>query len=241
MKKFVTTACLLLTAFLVFAQQKTVNDANAEVRNVKNFQGISVSGGIDLYISSGEEAVAVSAATTEFRDQIKTEVENGVLKIWYDGSRFKDIFKKGGTNMKLKAYVSYKVLNSLKATGGCDINCTDAIKTQKLTMHLTGGCDFKGTVNVESLEVEQSGGCDVKISGTASNVKVRASGGCDFKGFDLTTDVCDVHASGASDIEITANKEVVANATGASDVRYKGTAVVKDIHSSGASSIQHRS
>ncbi len=88
--------------------QKTIYDANAETRSVKGYKAIRVSHGIDLHISYGEEMVAVSAKDTEFRDRIKTEVENGVLKIWYEWKEGKNILM--ASNKALKAYVSYKQL-----------------------------------------------------------------------------------------------------------------------------------
>ena len=75
-----------LVCLSFFSQaQKIINDPNAEARKLNgSFEGISVGGGIDLYLSMGDEAVAISASKTEYRDRIKTEIENGVLKIWYD-------------------------------------------------------------------------------------------------------------------------------------------------------------
>jgi len=76
---------ILFTSFIIAASaQKTINDANAEKRNVSGFHAIEVSGGIDLYLSQGDEAVAVSASKDEYRAKIKTEVKDGVLKIWFD-------------------------------------------------------------------------------------------------------------------------------------------------------------
>jgi hypothetical protein len=75
------------------------------------------------------------------------------------------------------------------------------------------------------------------VTGSASELGVKASGASDFKGFDFVTDICDAHASGASDIKITVNKELSAHASGASDVRYKGDGVVRDLKTSGASSV----
>jgi Putative auto-transporter adhesin, head GIN domain len=69
---------------------------------------------------------------------------------------------------------------------------------------------------------------------------VEASGASDFKGYDLAIDNCKVSASGASDINITVNKELNVSASGASDVFYKGTCVIKEMRSSGASSIGKR-
>ena len=71
--------------------QKTINDPNVEKRTVSSFHGIDVGTGIELMLTEGStEALAVSAAKTEFRDKIATQVENGVLKIYGDtGSKFK--------------------------------------------------------------------------------------------------------------------------------------------------------
>ena len=54
----------MLLAILAFTAgaQKVVNDPNAEKREVKGFHAIEVGGGIDLYLSQGNEAVAVSAS-----------------------------------------------------------------------------------------------------------------------------------------------------------------------------------
>jgi hypothetical protein len=70
---------------------------------------------------------------------------------------------------------------------------------------------------------------------------VDASGGSDFKGYDLVAEVCELEASGASDIEITANREISARASGASDILYRGKPAVKEAKSSGASSVRSRS
>jgi hypothetical protein len=236
MKKLFFLFCLLLTAGLIFAQ-KTINDPNAELRQVGSFSGISVSGGIDLYLSSGNEAVAVSASKPEYRDRIKTEIDNGVLKIWYDSKW--GVSMSGNKN--LKAYVSYKSLNALSGSGGSDINVDGTIAGNELTLRISGGSDFKGTVDVSKLIVRQSGGSDVRISGKASTLDVDASGGSDFKGYDLAAEVCQLEASGASDIEVTANREVSARASGASDITYRGKPAVKEAKSSGASSVRNRS
>ena len=85
MQKFV----IALTLFFLSAgakAQTTLYDPNADLRSVKDFHGINVSGGIDLYLTSGDEAVAVSASEVKFRDKIKTEVVNGILRIWFDKS-----------------------------------------------------------------------------------------------------------------------------------------------------------
>jgi hypothetical protein len=220
----------------VIVAQKIIYDANAVVREGKGYNGISVSDGIDLYISYGDEAIAVSASETKYRDKIKTVVENGVLKIWYEDNKFLFNAKKD-----LKAYVSFKNLKSLSASGGSDIIVEGSIKSEKLKIDISGGCDFKGRVEVVQLNINQSGGSDININGTAKNVSIEASGGSDFNGYNLITDYCEAEANGGSDIEITANKEISARASGASDITYKGNASLKESKASGASSVSKHS
>jgi hypothetical protein len=218
--------------FLTAPAQKTVYDANAEKRNVAGFHVIEVSGGIDLFLSQGEEAVAVSASKTEYRDKIITEVKDGVLKIRFD---WKSNVKMDWGNHKLKAYVSVKKLDRLNASGGTDISIDGILKATKLDMHISGGSDFKGKVESDDLDIQASGGSDVSISGKAAKLTIDVSGGSDFSGYDLASDICNVEASGGSDVYVTVNKELSASASGGSDVYYKGTGMIRDLKTSGSS------
>ena len=158
-----------MCAGFVFAQ-KTIYDANAVLREGKGYNAINVSGGIDLYISYGDEAIAVSASESKYRDKIKTVVEDGVLKIWYEDNKLSWNDRKN-----LKAYVSFKTLKSLNASGGSDILVEGSIKSDQLKIDISGGCDFKGRVDVNDLDIDQSGGSDVDISGVAKKVLISAN------------------------------------------------------------------
>lgn len=228
--------CLFLIAGIIpaYAQKEFVVDANAEVRTLNaSFNAIKVSGGIDLYLSqSEEEAVAVSAAETRFRDAIKAVVENGTLRIYFDGDRGWST-----RNKKMRAYVSFKNIEKLQASGACDVRVSGEIAVSSLDMEMSGASDFTGKVKVSTLRLDLSGASDVRIEGTATVVNIESSGASDVKGYDLVTDICNAKASGASDINITVNKEINAHASGASDIYYRGEGKMNDVHSSGASSV----
>jgi putative autotransporter adhesin-like protein len=213
--------------------QKTINDPNAEKREVPTFNAIEVSGGIDLYLSPGPEAVVVSASETKYRDRIRTVVEKGVLKIYYN---YNSVFSVGGAR-HMKAYVSFKQLDILSASGGSDIHVDGSIDTKKLILGLSGGSDFSGRINTTDFVVEMSGGSDVKISGKTSTADINSSGGSDFKGYDLSSETCKISTSGGSDVYVTVTKKLTAKASGGSDVYYKGTADV-DMAKSGGGSIK---
>jgi hypothetical protein len=234
MKKLSLIITMLVFCAAIKAQK--INDVNAEKRNVSGYHAVEVSGGIDLYLSEGEESVAISASEIKHRDRIKTEVKNGVLKIWYEFNN--SHVKIDWGNRKMKAYVSYKTLDKVAAGGGSDVLVYGSIKSPTLKLDVSGGSDFEGKVEANNLTVGASGGSDVRISGTAKQLEIDASGGSDFKGYELAADICNLQASGGSDVYITINKELIADASGGSDVHYKGAGLIREIKSSGSSSIK---
>jgi hypothetical protein len=239
MKKIFSLLLIVYSATL-FAQTRTViNDKNVESRNVKGFHAIKVSDGIDLFLSYGDEAAAVSASEDKYRDRIKTEVENGVLKIWYD-REVSNGFGLNNSRRNLRAYVSFKDLDMLHASAGSDVRVEGVIKGNSLTMKISSGSDFKGNVDVDKLDVDQSSGSDIEIGGKANTVSIEASSGSDFKGYNLTTDVCTARCSSGSDVTITVNKELRAHASSGSDIHYKGSATVIDASKSSGGSVSRR-
>ncbi len=222
---------LLVTAA---GAQKTFNDPNAEVRQASGFHAISVSNAFNVYLTQGTaEAVAVSAADQKGRDQILVEVKNGIL---YIGLK-KDAWKLFKGNRKLKAYISCKNIDRLDISGATDLFIQGTLKADDLRIDVSGASNAKGVLEAKSMIIDLNGASDMTASGRVGNLKIVASGASNFKGVELSTDYCDARASGASDIRITVNKELSAHASGASDVKFKGQGVIRDIKTSGAGSI----
>ena len=239
MKKIQVMLMGMLVSTVLFAQ--TINDANAEPRNLSGFHVIKISNAFTVYISQGnEDAVAISASKAEYREKIITKVENGVLIIRFDEDKN---FWKGwnGDKQKLKAYISVKKIDRLDVSGACDVFFEEGISSEELTVRLSGASDLKGRIDSKKLSFNISGASDATISGNAAELSIDASGASDFKGFDMTTNYCTAEASGASSVNITVNKELSAKASGASSVRFKGEGLIRDIKTSGASNVTRKS
>jgi hypothetical protein len=223
----------------VFSNAQQVNDANAEQRQVSNFHKIEVSNGIQLLLTQGgTEAVAVSASDPEYRRNIRTEVSNGVLKIYYDKNFTKQL---NNGNKKLKAYVSFRDLDGLDANSGSLVNVQNAVNVNSLEMEATSGAQIKGEFNVSKLEVDQNSGSIVKISGKTSTIKVEGSSGSIFEGFDMVSENCDAETSSGAIINITVNKELNAEASSGGLVHYKGNGLIRNINTSSGGSISKKS
>lgn len=232
MKYSLTTLLAFILVFSAWAQKQLVVDEHAEIRPLTgSFTSISVSDGIDVYLSqSDDEAMAVSASEKKYADNIKTIIEGATLKIWYDGSN-------GWRGKNLKVYISFKEIDRLSASGASDIIIAGTVKSPRLTLTLSGASSFRGNVETGDLVMDMSGASDVIISGNATMLDIENSGASDLKGSDLVVNVCNAKSSGASDVHITVTKELNVNASGASDVFYRGDAIVKTVHTSGASKV----
>ena len=235
MKRIFLAVCLLALSAAGFAQ--TIKDENAQVREAKNFSVIRLSSAFDVYLTqSNEESVAVSASDPKYLDDIKVEVKNGVLEIGYRPKNG----KWNGGNRKLKAYISFKQVDKLDVSGACDVDIVGIWKAEGAKIDMSGASDLTGKISVQKLTVEISGASDVKVTGEAGQLDIHASGASNFKGYDLTAEFCNARASGASDIQVFVNKELSVDASGASDIKYKGAGVIRDLKTSGASSISKK-
>lgn len=230
---------LLLAAFamtmIAAGAQKTVYDQNAEVRPVTSFHAIQVSHAFDVVITQGAEvALAVSSSNKDDIQYIRTAVENGVLKIWQADDK-----KWWPKNRKLKAYISVKNLDAIRASGATNIKIDGGLKADNLKLQLSGASDLQGQLNVsQQLEVDLSGASDINITGSADNITIEANGASDVKAYEFRANTCSVDASGASGVQITVDKELSAKLSGASHVHYKGTGLIRDIKTSGASNVR---
>lgn len=241
MKRLLLLLVCFLTVFSVSAQveKNLVYDGNAEVRNHKGFSAIEVSSAIDLYISQGtEEAVAVSANDDEILKRIRTEMRGNVLRIYFDGKGVN--WKRWGNN-KMKAYVTFKNITGIEASGACNVKVSGKITAADFRIQMSGASDFKGEMAVENLKLEATGASRITVTGTVAKLNVDANGASDIKGYDLSSDYCKIDATGASVVRVTVNKELSAGASGASSVYYKGEGLIRDINTSGGASIKRRS
>lgn len=222
----------------VFAQDNTVIvDPNAQKRTLNNsFSGIWVSDGVELNLTQGnEESIAVSASDPKYMERFITEVKDGVLKIYYDNQ---GLNWTGNDKRKLKAYVSFKMIEKLSASGGAQVKMKSKITGDKMDYSFTSGSSFTGEVAIDQLNVHQNSGAEVSISGKAGNLKVEVSSGAMFKGYELVTDYCDAKASSGGAARITVNKELVVKAHSGGGIHYKGDGVIKDMSVGSGGSIK---
>lgn len=121
--------------------------------------------------------MAVSSIDKKITDRIRTEVKDGVLKIWFDGNGWKD----WRSDRKMKAYVSVKNLTMIKADGACDVSIMGVLKQDVLNIQLGGASDMAGELDCRELTLNLNGASDTRLKGKVGKLAASIGGASSVK------------------------------------------------------------
>tara|TARA_R110002050_G_scaffold70899_3_gene152672 strand:- start:1139 stop:1858 length:720 start_codon:yes stop_codon:yes gene_type:complete len=214
---------LLITAPAYATQEKT----GEQNRNTAPFHGISVSSGIDLYLTQGSSEKVVVEADPDVIDAILTEVNDGVLHIY-----MKKTFG-FQWNRSSRVHVTFDDLTSLSVSAGADVEAQNPFKLNELRISVSAGADIQiEELLAESVWLDTSSGSDASLSGRVVNFEASSSSGADISCSGLVAEHCVVSVSSGSDAEVHATKSLKASASSGGDIRYKGNPTQKNINES---------
>lgn len=229
---------IVLSVLMLTAGINTSDDDWKKDRTVSGFTGLSVSSGIDVYLSQGNSEKLTFDVKGVDEDRVISEVKNGVLKLYIERKGFSG-WNLGRSNY-VKAYVTFKQLNNLEASGGAEVFGQGSLSFKDLNLEASGGADVKLDLKADDLNVSASGGADAILQGSARTLNANGSGGADLDARKLTVDVCNANSSGGSDVYVNASKELTMKASGGSDIYYYGSAKVLSQSKSGGSDISRK-
>lgn len=192
-------------------------DGNVVVKNRKintDFDAITVSRGIEVYITQGYDVALQVEADKNLHDIISTEVENGVLKILSEEN-----IKSAEAKI---VHLTVNDLNSIATTSGAYVQSDNKIKTDLLTLNSTSGSHIDLDVSSITLNCQTTSGAGIKLSGTTENLKVAATSGSYIKASDLQAGVTKASATSGASISLNTSEEITANANSGGSIKYTG-------------------
>ena len=230
--KALTFLLILLTATLNTADRDWKKD-----RAISDFRGLSVSSGIDVYLTQGGSKKLTFDVKGVNEEDVKSEVRNGTLKLYIDR---RGMNWNWGRNTYVKAYLTFKQLRDIQAGGGSDVVGQGRLSFNDLNVEASGGSDVTLALKADDLNASASGGADLKLDGSARTLNANSSGGSDLDARKLTVETCNANSSGGSDVYVNATRELSMKASGGSDIYYYGPAKVLAKSESGGSDITHK-
>jgi hypothetical protein len=202
-----------------------------ETRTASDFDGVMVSGAIDLYVKQDSTTSIKIEADDNLQEYIEVHTDGSIL----------EIHTKRGVNLRpshsIKVYISNPAFKHLEASGACSINGESTItSTDMLNVHLTGASSAKLEMDAPKISAEVTGASNLNLRGKTRDFEADASGASEIKGYDLLTENTYAEISGASSLQVYASVKVQGSASGASNIKYKGNAA-NSVSSSGASGV----
>lgn len=226
---------LTIFLFLFSFSSTAINNDWKETRPVGSFSGLSVGSGIDVYLTQGNsEKLTIEAKGIDEEDVI-SDVRNGTLRLSIDRKGM-GIFSFWRSS-SVKAYVTFRQLGKLTASGGADVSGQGKLSFRDLDVSASGGADVKLNLTADELNASASGGADIVLEGQARTLNADGSGGADLDARKLIVETGNANSSGGSDVYINATRELTLKASGGSDIYYYGSARVAGQSKSGGSDI----
>ena len=209
------------------------NNIIEEVRNLQNFEGLDVSSAIIVNITDADYKGTVKvSAPDNILTQIITRVDNGILKIYTEGSI------QLGSGQKLEITIPHKKLRSFDITGASSVNVKHQLKVEKMDVKLSGASKLDLNVMSNDLKADNSGASKFSVKGNVQKAKLMVSGASKVDAEDLKVSSANVEASGASKVSVWAVDQLTVSASGASKVEYKAQSnLLTSLDKSGASKI----
>ncbi len=229
MKSKLSLSLFIILSLALSSITTQAKKLNTQDRQIPSFSKISVSSGIDLYLTQSTSEQIRVEADSEIIDKIVTEVKGETLHIYLKNS---DNWN-WGWSQERKVFVSFDDLIELDASAGSDVEAEDQVKTDRIRISCSSGSDvtFKNLL-ANDVYADCSSGADIELAGSTHKLTASSSSGSDIDCEDLVAEVCDARASSGSDIVLCVTKELTANASSGGDINYKGSPAKKNINES---------
>ncbi len=203
-----------------------------ENRTAGTFNGIDVSGNIDVYVKQDSVASIKIEADENLLQYIVTDNDGSTLQI----------HERKGVNLNptrsIKVYVSGPSFKNFDASGACAFYTENKIiSNEPVSISLSGAGNVKMELKAPSVKADLSGAGTITLKGETKDFEVDGSGSSEINCFELMTENTKVDLSGAGDAEVFASVKLDVSISGAADVKYKGNATVSQ-SVSGAGSVK---
>jgi hypothetical protein len=224
---FIFSACHYVTGEKIYGD----GHITARAQNVGSFTGLDIGGAIEVHVKQ-DPTPSVKIETDENLMQY--------IEIYTQGNTLV-VHPRNGFNLdpsrEIIVYVSAPNFRSIEVSGASKVISDSVISGHDgLSLGASGASKMMIELSGGNIGGDVSGASSVELKGQVAKVDFQASGASHIHAYDLAADEAIVDVSGASSMEITANKNLRAEASGASHVRYKGNASVNS-NTSGASSV----
>jgi hypothetical protein len=203
-----------------------------EVRQVRQFDRIKVSAGMNVYITQGSPAKVAVIADSNLHESIETTVEGGVLKV--------TVNENIRWAKEKKVMVTVDKIAGVQVSSGANAWSQGQILSEDLVLKANSGANLTLEVNAKFLSADCSSGANIRLSGLAKEAELGTSSGSNLKAEQLKTDLCKMSASSGGNVSATVVEKLQAKASSGGNVVYYGQPTSTDIKKSSGGNVNQK-
>lgn len=198
----------------------------AEQRTVEPFTDIDIRGCAAIHLIPSND-YQLSLRSNSPAD-VATSVRDGVLYIEVANNRY----------TKAKMEISVPALSAIRTAGACKITCDMPLVVDSLLLDIAGATQADLNLQARSLTIDSKGASELDLTGTAEQAVIRLSGAGSIDAEHLVVQDMHINCAGASEAELNVQRNLWAQAAGASKITYEGNPAVKQSMAVGGSVIK---
>jgi hypothetical protein len=190
-----------------------------ETRDVSGFRAVEIDYPAQVFMSQGNTESLEIEAEDNLLPNLKTEVRNGKLDIFYQRENGKHV----NPTKTVKITLVVKDLQDVDFNSAGEL-FIDGLESDSLDVSLSGAGNLDlDEIQVGALQLSLSGAGSATASGTANDLDVTISGFGDFEGGDLHSQDASVDISGAGSATVWVDDDLNAQVSGAGSIGYYGS------------------
>ncbi|MBT4153963.1 MAG: PspC domain-containing protein [Candidatus Magasanikbacteria bacterium] len=206
----------------------------SEEQEVEEITSIRINRNHKLILTQGEQQQVTISGNQVALDTYDVIVAGGELRI----SKPEFCFFCQGQRLTITAVVPNIERVHLSEASNAEI---EGFQVNDLELKLSGAADAKArNISAEILRLSLSGASVLWIDGNVSSSIISASGASEVFAKDLVTERTEVDASGASELALSADKQLIGKASGASEISLYTKPEFVDVRTSGAAEVVQR-
>lgn len=222
MRNFYFALAFVLGAAVFAMAANEKNDPESLIsdkRDVHDFSKIFFMGNGNLYVQQGDHEIVQIIAEESLIPYIYTEVSEGTLTIGE---------KSLGWLLSLKSfepynvYITVKEIEEVTLAGKGILTSKDAIKSNQLSLNVSGSGNVDFAVDVEKLVSNIAGTANYHLKGKAAEQEIRISGKGTYQAFKLLGERADIDIRGFGNVQVNIQESLNASISGKGTVTYMG-------------------
>jgi hypothetical protein len=230
MKKIsmIAAIALMFTSSCMIAGTKGSGHVVTKEYHETGFRNIDISSSMKVYLTQGDNYEVRIEAEDNILDLIVVEKEGDKLIL-----KFKNNVTVNPTK-DIVIHITAPDFHELNASGAGGYVSTGVIKTNELSLDLSGATKVKLDVAVNNISIDASGASKIVLAGNATSLAVDGSGSTKVDAYELKTQQTHIDISGSGNANVYAERELNVEISGAGNVSYKGSPnISQDISGAG--------